>query len=188
LTSEQSDRYFLMRHQGESHNMALMLATNSFPGVRGTDSVFMAGSHCQDSPLDRMREEAAKAQGVDTNGKRYISGLARFSNDPEAWVSGLGDVKRICEERGWNCHGAIDVEAPEATGDPWDGEYQAAPDLIEDHVERRLGRYDERQLNDSLIGDIRHDVVQELSGHVNLSPGERVSDYEDPFTLPGMEE
>ena len=49
----------------------------------------------------------AKAAGVSTKGKKYMSSLARFPGDPEAWVSGKGDAERILDERGWGSEGLI---------------------------------------------------------------------------------
>jgi|GEM_PF-4745890 len=53
----------------------------------------------------------ADKSNVSINGKKYISQLARFPGDPEAWVSGRGDIQRICEERGYNCEGSVNVKA-----------------------------------------------------------------------------
>src|SRR5215831_11419922 len=95
---------------GESPRLAEVLAMGAFPGIRGTSSTFMRGTHAQDSGYDDYRYRAAAALGVDTNGKHYLSGLARYPNDPEAWVSDLSDVARVVRGRGWNCEGAVDIE------------------------------------------------------------------------------
>jgi hypothetical protein len=177
-------RYWKMRIAGESHAMAEMLATRSFPGIKGTDSSFMRGTHHQDTQLDRIRYGEAAANGIDTNGKRYLAGLARFPGDPEAWISGQSDVLRICRDRGWNCHGMVDYEAPpvEATPDIPIGE-----DIVDFHVNSCLEAFDERERTPQLIEDIRETVTQELTGEVDLSPDPRVSDYDDPWALPGMQ-
>ena len=180
--------YWRMRLEGQSHNMAELLATRSFPGVRGTSSAFMKGTHAQDSGYDAMRYRAAAAQGVDTNGKRYLAGLARYPNDPEAWVSGLSDVRRVCEARGWNCEGAVDVSSYEADGS---GElardYEVADDIVEQRLAAELEPYDAGDRTPRRTEDLRDRAVSELSGRVDLDPEPRVAPYDDPFTRPGME-
>ena len=124
-----------MRRKGQSHSMADMLAHRRAPGLM-TDSVFLEG-HCngrqfQDSPMigDFYRKKALEA-GVNPHGKVYLSGLASHPGDPEAWVSGRGDVKRICEKRNWNVSGAVHHSAHEALDPPKPG-----PAVAEDIVER----------------------------------------------------
>lgn len=175
--------YIRMRINGESHTMAEMLALRKFPGVQGTDSTFMAGTHHQDTPLDQVRHQYAQQAGVDTNGKRYLSGLARFPNDPEAWVSGRGDVLRICRERGWNCRGLVEYEAPEAEPTP---DLPIGEDIVRTHVQDCLEQYDQGDITPKLVEDIKERVTQELTGQIDLSPEPRVSAYDDPFTVPGM--
>jgi hypothetical protein len=168
--------------------MAELLAARSFPGVHSTDRSFMRGTHAQEANHDTYRYAAAAPAGVDTNGRRYISGLARFPNDPEAWVSVLSDVRRIVRDRGWNCEGAVNYRGFEPADHPQDeGPYVAAPDILDRHVAARLAEYESGDRTEQRIGDLRDTVTQELSGQVDLSPP-RVSDYNDPFALPGMEE
>lgn len=80
-----------------------------------TDSVFLEGhangNQFENTPsLGDFYAREAKAQGVDTKGKVYLSGLASHPGDPRAWVSGRGDVRKVCEERGWHCEGAVNVK------------------------------------------------------------------------------
>lgn len=178
--------YIRMRCNGQSHNMAEMLALRKFPGVRGTDSQFMAGTHAQDDMIDQARYDAARRQGVDTNGKRYLSSLARFPNDPEAWVSGLGDVRRVVTDRGWNCHGAIDHTGFEFSEHERPADIPIASSIVAQHVSACLAAYDEGERTPQLIGDIRERVTQELTGQISFTDL-RVDDYEDPFGLPGMQ-
>jgi hypothetical protein len=175
--------YIRMRINGESHTMAEMLALRKFPGVKGTDSQFMAGTHSQDSTIDQVRYQHAKLAGVDTNGKRYIAGLARFPNDPEAWVSGASDVLRICEERGWNCHGAVEYEAHECEPEP---DLPIGQDILDFHVNSCLAAYDEGERTPQLIGDITERVTQELTGAIDLDPEPKVAAYDDPFARAEM--
>lgn len=125
--------YERMREQGESHNFAEMLATRSFPGIR-TDSTWNAGrcngNQFEDTPLrgDFYLEEAKKA-GMNPVGMTYLPSLARFPGDPEAWVSGRGDVQRICDQRGW---GMGDKDPQPRAPTP---AMEVAPELIEDEVQ-----------------------------------------------------
>jgi hypothetical protein len=168
--------YFRMIRDGQSHRMAEMLATRSFPGIRGTDSTFMAGSHMQDGLLDGVRQRMAKAAGVDTNGKRYIAGLANFPGDPEAWVSGLSDVRRICADRGWNCHGAFEYEAPEPLLPPAP-DVPIAADILANQLSSELEGVDQREITPRLIADTSERLENLLSGKVDLGQDLKVSDY-----------
>ena len=135
-------RYWEMRLNGQSHNMAEMLATRTFPGARGTDRAFMQGRYHQTGggqfahlPAGSVQEYMRKAEeaGVNPTGKWYSGGLARFPGDPRAWVDGLSDVKRVAEERGAEVSGAIDVRPPtdqEVVPRP----YRVASDLVQARV------------------------------------------------------
>jgi hypothetical protein len=114
--SEIQGAYEEMRTRGLSHNLAEMFALRMAPTLV-TDSTFLAG-HCNGNQFektpgvgDRYRKEA-EAAGVDVTGKVYLSQLAEYPGDPRAWVSGRGDVRRVCEERGWGCAGDVSVKKP----------------------------------------------------------------------------
>ena len=44
-------------------------------------------------------EAMAKQAGVTTRGKQYMSGLARYPGDPQAWVSDRNDIVRVAKKR-----------------------------------------------------------------------------------------
>lgn len=169
-------RYLRMRLSGESHNMAEMLALKAFPGVHGLDSTFMVGTHHQDSVLDNYRYHAAQDAGIDTNGKRYLSGMARFPNDPEAWVSGRDDVVRLCESRGWNSHGMVEYEAPSIDRAP-EPDIPIAKDIVDQHVAACLRAFPEGDHTPQLKEDIRESVTQELSGAIEIDDAPHCGDY-----------
>jgi hypothetical protein len=169
-------RYLDMRIDGQSHQIAEVLALRKFPGCHGTSATFMQGTHCQDSPLDAARYAAAAAQGVDTNGRRYISGMARFPNDPEAWISGCDDVVRLCRDRNWNCYGAVQHEATEPTEPA--PEVAIAPEIVNQHVAACLGAFPAAEHTPQLKADIAERVTQELTGEIDLDEGLKVTDYE----------
>ncbi len=94
-----------------------------------TDTTFMA-----DRPLDGgqfkyegerafMRAAAAKA-GQSLNGRFYLSQVARFPGDPEAWVSDKWEARRLAERRGAGC--------PELGTRRREVEPDARPDLADD--------------------------------------------------------
>jgi hypothetical protein len=127
--------YEYMRLNGESHNMAEMLATRSFPGVK-TDAVFNEGKFSGQSTGEctahgKWLRSQAEAAGVSTTGKWYCSGLASFPGDPTAWVDSRGDVLRIAEAKNMNVHGYVEHSAYET--DPGD-DLDIADDIIEDEV------------------------------------------------------
>jgi hypothetical protein len=83
-------------------------------------------------------ESAARRAGVNPTGKKYLASLAGFQRDPEAWVGGDDDVKRVCKKRGWGCEGSITVVQPKVELlDP--GKYRAADSLVELEVNRITG-------------------------------------------------
>ena len=89
----------------------------------GTDAAFLEGhvngNQFENEPIigDAYKAEAT-AKGVDITGKVYLSQLATYPGDPEAWVSGRGDVQRVCEQRGWGCKGSVEVKAQELAAPP----------------------------------------------------------------------
>lgn len=126
-------RYEAIRAKGESHLLAEMLAFQQGPALM-TDAVFLQG-HCNGNQFEGQEyvgnhhKMMAREAGVDVTGKVYLSGLAAYPGDPRAWVSGRGDVKKLCEERNWSCEGSVQVKS-EPTARAW-GNYEVAPDLVE---------------------------------------------------------
>jgi hypothetical protein len=85
-----------------------MLDTGQAPTLV-TDNTFWEGQWERNAYLGHLHAEQAKKSGVDITGKSYVSGLAEYPGDPRAFVSGRGDIRRICEERGYGCEGAVTV-------------------------------------------------------------------------------
>lgn len=128
--------YEQMRHAGETHNMANMLAVRRAPGAR-TDREFLRGHHsgsqfASDPTTGNEYSRIAKAAGVSPTGKVYKSSLARFPGDPLAWVTGRGDVKRRCVQEGWSCEGAVThkVAPRQAPSIP------LAQDIVDQHADQ----------------------------------------------------
>ena len=83
-------KYFEMRLKGESHNMAEMLATRSFAGIR-TDAIFNEGrfsgesrGHC--TAHETWLRQQAEKHGVNTAGKYYIT--AKYPDDITVILAG----------------------------------------------------------------------------------------------------
>ena len=100
--------------EGQSPNMAAMLALQQPPGSWNTDSDFnrkennrMAGM--ADDEIDKV-VRIAKRAGISTHGKTYNGQLGKY-DDPGAWVSGTGDVKDTAIRKGLTVKGAVNVDA-----------------------------------------------------------------------------
>lgn len=182
----QQAAYLRMRLRGESHNMAELLALRRFPSVRGLNADFMRGANSgdDDTKTDTLNAHyacLAKVNGTDINGKKYIPGLAAFPGDPQAWVSGTDDVRRVCADRGWNCSGLVEYQAAPAAPSL---DVPIAKDIVEQHVAACLRGFEEGDHTPQLIADIRESVTAELSGAVDLSPELKVTDHN--FEVPDI--
>lgn len=159
-------RYVAHRLDGMAHFLAEMLAFQAPPQSK-TDREFLRG-HCngnqfEDTPwIGEAYKHLAQEAGVDPTGKVYLGQLARFPGDPEAWITGRGDVQRLCEERGWQCSGAVNVKASPLEASP---EVPIAEDIVSDMVERRLEKMDQGDLQKVDLGELRHEVAEKHSPH-----------------------
>lgn len=100
--------------EGTSPKLAEMFALGQGPSLR-TDATFMRdnanGKQFADNPqMGDHYKKIAERHGVSVTGKKYMHGLAKFQGDPMAWVDSRHDVQRVCEERGWECEGAVNVK------------------------------------------------------------------------------
>ena len=147
---------------GTSPRLAEMFACRKAPGAN-TDREFFVGQKqlCdQFTPimLDKYVKQARKAGYNPSPNDVYLGQLARFPGDPEAFVSpsgGRSQIKKVLEQRGWGCTGAVNVqrrdEAPDekATG--------LASDLVEDFVKQEIAAdpgkafVDKRELREQII-------------------------------------
>jgi hypothetical protein len=169
------ERYLDMRLAGESRNMAEMLATRTFPGVK-TDAVFNEGKFSGDSGLVGAEQTwlraRAEAAGVSTAGKWYCRGLASYPGDPNAWVGDRGDVLRVAREKNMTVHGYVEHRGREA--DPGD-DLTIADDIIDSEVEDVL---DSNPGADAEA--VRDQVYQLRTGAVDPNPL-RVGDYDESY-------
>lgn len=110
------ERYQELLALGNSPRLAHMLAFRQSPAEKGTDRAFWEGRLVSeyDSPNGKMTLDMAKKAGVNTHGRIYVSGLARAGlgpRDPEAWVSGTGDIKDAARKRNLTVEGAVNHTA-----------------------------------------------------------------------------
>lgn len=161
--------YEMIRDKGTSHNLAKIFALRQCPSIQtGKQFVNSRPTHVNPS-VHAERVAAAEAAGVSTTGKEYISQLARFPRDPEAWVRDPSDIKRVCEKNNWGCDGLVKVKAHETPPEPdipiakniWDRRTQA---ILEKNPEMPIEAARER-------------AFDEATGKVELNPIQRVTDH-----------
>lgn len=115
--------------RGESVMLAEMLALQQAP--RGmTDDVFFSGVGTLDqqfkgdegkAQLGLLVNEAKKRGHKPNYNDYYVSGLASFPGDPDAFVprtGGRAHVKNVLEKKGWASEGAVNVKGREPESDP----------------------------------------------------------------------
>jgi hypothetical protein len=102
----------------------------------------------------------AESMGASTTGKKYLSGLARFPGDPEAWVDSRGDVERVLTKRGWGSEGTVNVKPRETQEAPEAGPAMA-PDLVEKYATEIAMRDPHPELVD--MKDLKEQVVDRMA-------------------------
>ncbi len=181
LNLDQKFNYFTMRRKGESHRLALLLATRSFPSVR-TDSTFLAdranGRQFEGCPqLGDAYKQIAEAHGASVTGKVYLSQLAEFPGDPQAWVSGRGDVERVCRDRGYSVEGAVNFKSGPRDPTP---EIEVGEDIVESAVHDILADAPLRDRRE-VAEQARERLTAKVDNHPLLvsDPPESENDYID---------
>ncbi|HET6575196.1 MAG TPA: hypothetical protein VFG68_16435 [Fimbriiglobus sp.] len=117
------------------------MIANSRPPQARTEDTFRAnfdatnGKQFEKFPkLGDTYRRVAEARGQSTTGKVYLQQLAAFPGDPRAWVDSRGEVRRVCEERGHGCEGAVTVKHREVPPNT----VALADDLVREEVADRL--------------------------------------------------
>jgi len=118
--------YAQMRMNGSEHKFAEMISLQKSPGLQ-TDAIFFSGHRTlydqfgSQKHLDRF-VNTSKAHGFTPNAHaKYFPELARFQGDPEAYVTrsqGRSYIRKLCEQRGWECQGDVKVAKREPESDP----------------------------------------------------------------------
>lgn len=103
--------------------------------------------------------ETAEAMGGSVTGKKYLSGLAAFPGDPEAWVDSRGDAQRLLEKRGWGAEGTINVKPRERTNPA-----PAGPDVADDLLDKYTAQIADADERPELVdrADLREQVKERL--------------------------
>lgn len=156
------------------HRFAEMLALRSPPGSK-TDREFLAGFGTleQQFGADKVGLNAvirgAKKHGYNPGVRDvYLEPLASFPGDPQAFVSestgGRGHVKRVCEQRGLDCRGAVNVNGYRAERD--DPIKKPKARLAEDVIraeERKLARSERGGKKKTDRAELRERVIEKHS-------------------------
>lgn len=97
------------------------------------------GGQFEDCPHvgDFYRKQALKHGLKSTAGKIYMSKMARFPGDPEAWISGSGDIKRLAEKRGRRVDG-YGISTPLRDTAPPEPSIDIADDIVDRAVARQI--------------------------------------------------
>lgn len=137
--------YLISRRSGTPHNFAMMLATAKAPGIETTDT-FWAGRERFDQSCGELYANTVKAgfarKGINLkNGDEYCPALVRpdmgfgpKNPDPEAIVpfsDARGYIKKLCQQRGWECNGAVTTKHQEPLRDPRENKIPIAPSVVD---------------------------------------------------------
>ena len=105
--------YDSLIEDGNSPNMAAMLASQQAPGVWNTEANFTKRENERMSSMgsDRVEDivKIARRAGINTQGKTYNGSLGKY-DDPAAWVSGKDDVRAAAIKKGMNIDGMVKVD------------------------------------------------------------------------------
>lgn len=125
-----------------------MLASRKAPGA-STDREFFADSdatvarlHQQDPRYAARITAKAKQLGYQPNSNDvYMSQLAKCEGDPLAFVPATGGrhhVKKVCEQRGLGCEGAVAVKAMEVAAPA--PRVRLAPKIVDEYVKKYVAK------------------------------------------------
>lgn len=157
--------YLMARRNQTPHNMAVMLAVQRAPTCETTDT-FWSGRKRFDQVhgelyANTIRHKLA-AQGVRLgHNEEYMPELARYVGDPQAVIPFDGArsrIRKLCEQRGWGCNGAVTVKESEPLADPRDKKVPLAKNLVE--KERRLLAAKDEKFRNKSVAEQREIVLQ----------------------------
>ena len=131
------------REAGSSHKLAEMLALRQGPSL-STDTRFLA----------RFGPEP----------KHYISQLAKFRGDPDAWIGSRADIRRKCEERGLGCEGAVNVKERELPPAP--PPIPVASDIVAREVRKTIAEVGEKPTPKERA-ELTEQTTRRLTGNVD---------------------
>jgi hypothetical protein len=125
-SAEVQRHYRKMISDGQTPRWAEMCALQAAPAVHGTNDSWMKGRKNGEwldglpTKQAKWMLKEAKAAGISTEGKFYMSGIAdkRCHLDAEAWVSDREDVLRVAKKRKLELRGQISYQPPEGVAPP----------------------------------------------------------------------
>lgn len=92
LRPEQFDHYMRCRSKGQSHSIALILASCRAPSMDRTDERWR---------LSRDKHRVVGKHGKVPNAQgKYQAGLADYPGDPSAFVCSRGEARRVAASKG----------------------------------------------------------------------------------------
>jgi hypothetical protein len=152
--------YMRMRLDGQAHPFAEMCAFRTPPGTKNTDRAFQENQISRYTGKEPWMKQAVRkykaATGHDIpKGAMYISQLAKEPNDPRAWVTDLGDVKRRLRELG---HGCDDLGIAPVEMEPIRVKYDEA--LIQERMRKAVAKPENIGKNAT---DIREAIIEKHS-------------------------
>lgn len=137
-----------------------------------SDATYMKG-HCNGNQFEKSPhigdayKRVAEEAGVNTTGKRYLSGLARpgMPGDPEAWISGRGDIQRVLEKRGWGSGdgSTVKVKARESLNPPVSKRPDIADDIVNEKVSEILADLPAKDIRRVDVTDLREQVREKFA-------------------------
>ena len=118
------------------------MVSSGVPPASNTDREFLMGSEngrqfAKNQAVGDYYQRECERNGGQTKGRKYISQLARYPGDPQAWVAGRGDVQKLCEQRGWGSDGLVNVKERPRDKEP-PPPVQVADDLVDKAVAKEL--------------------------------------------------
>lgn len=140
------------------------MVASGVPPASNTDREFMSasenGRQFQGRPEQGdFYKKVAEQHGQSITGKKYLSQLARFPGDPQAWISSRGDVQKVLEERGWGSDGLVNVKARPRE------EASKPVDVAEDIVDRETAKEAMPGMKKRERLDLREKVKAKLKGN-----------------------
>lgn len=150
--------------EGMSPKLAEMLACQA-PPMSNTDREFLEGLPAA-SHMTTWHREVARSMGINPDSHVYLSGLAdgRGPHDPEAWVSGRGDIERVCNKRGYGCSGIVDIKGRDHQVEAAPSEYKVADSIVEGYVADIVASNPEVAPTARERRDLKEKVGQTLAG------------------------
>ncbi len=160
-----SEAHYLEQTQSREEARLKDMLASGVPPHGVSDCTFMQGVgngrqfEGQEHVGDYYRG-VTEGMGGTATGRKYLSGLARFPGDPEAWVDSRGDVERVLTKRGWGSEGTVSVKAkpPE---NPVEAGPAMAPDLVTKYATEIAMRDPHPELVD--MKDLKEQVVEKMA-------------------------